>query len=382
MTRYRSTAFLLFLIFSALTGCSSVLQTSRLPEGFAIRDITKADASAPFAVANGVYATVSDGKLNLVDAKGTAKEIAAGAATALSFSPDGGKLAAALPNGNKTILRLFDREGKVSGETTIPGKVTAVSWRSGKDILATTLDIRRYSFGSSLASTLYVWDGSAAPTAKSLASVTVRPGVAKLPDQNLYDSLNLAVSPYGDEIAYSILKDPPLFNPYLSITTRHIESGAEREIGVTSVGSGGPVYTPDGENLIVGDYQSVTRKLSIPDGKEINAWPTPGYYPAISPSGSYLFLDGRLYLDGNEVASFPQQSKAAFLPDGSGLAISYKGKVYLVTGLNDKPAPPLPSDLERLLQLRKLRSLGLITEKEFRAQKGKAPAQKEKDNTP
>jgi hypothetical protein len=249
--------------------------------------------------------------------------------------------------------------------------VTTMVWRSEGELLIGALGIRKYSFGSELTSRLYRWDGTKAPAGTTLNDVTVRPKLAKTPDEALYQSLNIALSPYGDEIAYSCLRDPPLFTPYLSIGVRHLEAEAAHEVVATSVGSGAPMFTLDGESLLVGDNQSITRKVSIRDGKETYAWPSAGSYPALSPSGSYLFLDGRVYQDGGLLVAFPWQSRGAFLPDGSGLALSYAGNIYLVTGFNDKGAPPLPADLERLLKLRKLRSQGLISEKEYKAQKEK-----------
>lgn len=383
MTGYRFKATLLLLILVTLTGCSSVMVSSKLPDGFTIKEVSKTDLNTPFAVSKtGAYATILDGKLKVLE-NGATRDFSQGAAALLCFSPDGNNLAASFPvtgkppAADKSVLRIFDRSGSLVGETTIPARVTSIAWKSNGQLLASSVSMKRFSFGSGLTSLLYTWDGKTSPVATTLNDTTVRPAVAKLPEDTLYGSLHFSVSPYGDEIAYSTLKDPPLFNPYLRIATRHLETGAERDIGVTSLGSGAPLYTPDGESLLVPSSNGLTRRLTIPDGKEVNAWPSPGDYPAISPSGAYLFLDGRLFEDMREIAWFPKESKAAFLADGTGMAISYMDKVYLVSGLNDGPAPPPPSDMARLLQLRRLRSQGLITEKEYREQRNRIPVQKE-----
>jgi hypothetical protein len=370
-----------------LSGCTPFLQVSQIPEDFEVKTIAKVDADAPFAVnRSGGFAAVYDDALETIAPEGTISKIAEGAVIALCFSPSGDRLAAAvpalappgqpaLPAGSKTVLRLFDRQGSVVAETTVPERITSITWRSEAQLLATAASIKRFSFGTEVISRLYLWDGTNPPVATTLGDVTVRRPLAKQPDEELSMNFNLAVSPLGDEIAYSSLKDPPLFSPYLSIVIRHLETGAEREVGKTSLGSAGPIYTPDGESLLVNDTQAMTRRLAIPDGREMDAWPSSGRYPALSPSGSYLFLDGRLYQGGRLVASFPSQTRGLFLPDGSALAISYQGKLYLVSGLKDQAAAPLPpADLERLLKLRRLRSLGLITEKEYKAQKVKRPA--------
>ena len=370
MTRFRLLAPLLFLLFSGLTGCSTLMQGAPLPDGFSARDIAKADAGTPFAVSrDGAFAVVAKGAIRVIDPGGTRTDIAQGVASALCFSPGGARLAAALPAEEQTVLRLFDGKGQLVGETMVPARVTSIAWRSEQQLVATAVTMKRFSFGSLLTTHLYLWDGATPPVATPMGDVTVRPALARLPDETLFKSFSMALSPYGDEIAYSSLRDPPLFTPYQRIAIRHLESGAEREVTATSVGSGGPIYTPDGENLLVGDGHGMTRKVSLPEGREKDAWPAPGNYPAISPSGAYIFLDGQLYHDGRSMISFPSQSRGAFLPDGSGLAVSYDGKLYLVSGLKDRPAA-MPADLERLLQLRRLRSLGLITEKEYKSRKG------------
>jgi len=375
MSGFRFIALLLPVILCGLAGCTTLMQGAPLPEGFALKKVTKADRGTPFAVnRSGAFAAISKGGIEITDPDGSGRKIAREAASALCFSPAGDRLAAALPTENGTMLRLFDLEGNVIGETAIPERVTSIAWRSEQQVLAASLSIKKFTFGSELTSRLYQWDGLTPPAAVTLSDVTVRPPVGKLPPEQLFNSLSIAVSPYGDEIAYSQLKDPPLFTPYLRIAIRHLETGAEREVGKTSVGSGGILYTPDGESLLVGDAQSLTRKLSLPEGKELYAWPSPGSHSALSPSGSYTFLDGLLYQDGRTIATFPPQTRGAFLPDGSGLVLSYDGKVFLVSGLKDRAAALPTEDLDRLLKLRRLRSMGLITEKEYRAQKQKEPA--------
>lgn len=362
--------FAAFALLSAgLTGCSTLMQGAPLPEGFAVKDIAKADAGAPFAVSRaGTVAAVSRGAVQLTEA-GASRKIAEGAATEVSFSPSGEKLAVVLPAEEKSVLRLFDRQGKSIAETSIPMTVTGIAWKSDEALVATAVALKKYSFGSHITTFVYQWDGVAPPVSAAMSDVTIRPQLAKMPADELFRNFNMALSPYGDEIAYSSLKDPPVFTPYQRVAIRHLESGSERDVAVTALGSGGPVFLPDGESILVGNAHGMTRKIATPEPKEIGAWPSPGNYPAISPSGSYVFLDGRLYQGEKTVIQFPNKSRAQFLPDGSGLAVSHDGKLYLVTGLNDPATPSLPADSGKLLQLRRLRSMGLITEQEFRAQK-------------
>lgn len=382
MDCYRFIAAMPSLLLCILAGCTSAtLSSSRLPEGFSVRNVAEIDLNAEFVVNRaGSVAAMTEESIRVVNLSGgPGRNITAAPATALCFSPDGAQLAAAFAGKEQSVLRVLDLRGKVIAETILPGRVTAIAWHSERELLATALGITKYTFGSRLTSTLYRWNGSTDPVATSLGDVTVRPHVAKLSQETLFGSLTMAVSPYGDEIAYTSLKDPPLFTPYLRVTVRHLETGAEREIAKASLDSRGPIYAPDGESLLMGDRQALSRQISLPDGREIDAWPVPGDHAALSPAGSYVFLDGHLYQAGREIVSFPPESVGAFLPDGSGLAIVHEGTLYLVAGMRDtqrsvRPRDRKPLDLKWLLDLRRLRMLGLITDQEFKSRKERGPA--------
>jgi hypothetical protein len=374
MTHVRCIALLLVLSLGTLSGCAARLTSSPLPEGFSIKNLAPLDAGAPFAVnGTGGVAVVAEGVLLLADpAGGPGRVLAPAPATDLSFSPDGKLLAASFATPTQSLLQLFDLQGNSVAQALVPGRVTSLAWRSEKELLAASLAIKRFSFGSELASYLNHWDLVAAPAVTPLGSVTIRPTLAKLPDATLYKSLGMTLSPYGDEIAYSAIKDPPLFTSYQRIAVRNLDSGAEREVAEVGIGSGAPCYTPDGASLLVGSERSLTRRLALFDGKEIDGWPSPGDRLALSPSGSYLFLDGRVYQGGRELISFPTDSKGAFLPDGSGIAIGHGGGLFLVSGLQAAPRPRLPELSEQLLEQRRLHLLGVITDAEFKKAQKKA----------
>ena len=377
MTTPRLLALLLLLVLGTLTGCAATtLQSSALPDGFAVRSLTKMDAETPFAVnRSGSVAAVAEGSLLIIDPTGgPGRSIAPAPPSTLSFSPAGDRLAAAFATPSQSVLHLFDLQGKLLAEAVIPARITAMAWRSEKELLVTTLEVKKFRFGTELISSLHRWNLVTAPAATVLSDITIRPKVADaMSEATLYRTINFALSPYGDEIAYCVLKDPPMFPPYLRFAVRHLETGAEREIAEIGIGSGAPAYAPDGESILVGDSGSLTRRFSLTDRKESDGWPTPGDSLALSPSGSYLLLDGRLYQKGQEITSF-SQSTGSFLPDGSGMAISHQGTLFLVSGLNDALPAALPADLSRLLELRRLHMLGLITDKEYKARKAKATA--------
>ncbi|GFO60254.1 hypothetical protein GMST_25790 [Geomonas silvestris] len=368
MSILRLPLFLFLLAFSALAGCAPTLRTSQLPPGFSVQPLAKIDAGSAWAVnGNGTVAAVHENQLNLVvAAPQPGIPVAPAPALVLAFSPKGDRLAAAFAEGAESSLCGYDTGGRLLAATKVPGRVTAIVWRSDAEILATSLSLKRLSIGCELSSFLVRWDLKGAAAQTMIFDVTVRPELAKLPETELYRTLNFALSPYGDEIAYTALKDPPLSPPYERVALRHLESGAEKVVTELPLFSGGPAYLPDGNHLLVGTAGTITRKLKLPSGNEVNAWTSPGDQIAVSPSGGYLLLDNRLYQGNQELFSLPRRAQGSFLPDGSGLVVADGGNLFLVSGLNDQPRPALPGDLDRILELRRLFMQGVISDAEYK----------------
>jgi hypothetical protein len=78
-------------------------------------------------------------------------------------------------------------------------------------------------------------------------------------------------------------------------------------------------------------------------------------------------LDGHLYREGREIASFPAESVGVFASRGGQMALRYGGRLYLVMNLPEEPgAPPDPAVAARLRQLHKWLSEGLISAQDYR----------------
>ena len=359
-------ALLLVIAMGSFTGCATTMP-AQLPEGFRVQALARCDAGSPFdASVKGTVACVARGSLQLADLRGEEKSVPGNAARLLSFSPSGDRLALAIAPGESTVLRILDSSGNNLGETRVEGRVTSLVWRSEKELLAGALMVKKFSFGTQMASRLYRWDGKAKPEVTLLGDVTLRPKVARLPEALLYNQMIVALSPYRDEIAYTTVKDPPLFTPYLKVNVQNLSTGTGGSIAEAPLGAGKVVYAPDGESLVLGG--SPGRRISLPAGKDVETWSAAGAAPALSPSGAYLLLGGHLFHKKKDIASFPPDAAGIFLPDGTGVLIMYKERLYLVSGLRDEPPTPLAGDLERTLKLRALRSQGLITDAEYREQ--------------
>ncbi|GFO68244.1 hypothetical protein GMLC_18230 [Geomonas limicola] len=370
MTIPRLSLFCLLLALATLTGCAATLHTSQLPAGFSVRPLAKIDAGSNWAVApNGTIAAVQEKALVLVVGSDPKSNIpvATTPPLALAFSPKGDRLAAGFAEGTQSSLRSYDLGGRLLAETKVPGRVTAIAWRNETELVATSLFVKRLSSGAELSSFLCRWDLKEAPASTLIFNVVLESKLGQQPEADLARTLNFALSPYGDEIAYTTLKDSPLLPPYQRVALRHLESSAERVVAEVPLFSGGPAYLPDGNYLLVGTTGIMTRKLKLPEGGEVDAWTSPGDRIAVSPSGNYLLLDHRIYQGNQELFTLPRKAWGSFLPDGSGIVVADGGNLFLVSGLNDQPRPAPPRELERILQLRRQLMQGTIGDAEYKA---------------
>lgn len=371
MQRKQFTTVLLAIFVVCATGCATLPYTVPLPEGSSVRKLGSADADTPFALSRkGFVAAVSGGTLEIIRiADGTVRKVAAEGITAVSFSPNGEKLALGTAEKGGNFLSLCDPDGALLARTEVTGRVIYLGWLPDQNLLAGSLLIKKFSFGSEMITEVYRWDGKERPAPDRINDITVRRRIDSWPEELLYGTFSMALSPYGDEIAFKTLKDPPLMAPYQLVLIRHLETCKQREITPALIGSDGPIYAPDGESIIIGGVEGKTRRLSLPEAKEIAVIGPESRHLAGSPNGSYLLSEGIFYEKERKSVTFPPEVRGVFSPDGTGLVLSYRGTLYLFSGLKDGPPPPPPKDPVQLLKLRRLRSLGLITNEEFNQEK-------------
>jgi hypothetical protein len=362
----------LLLLFIFITGCSHQLLpvTGSLPEGAVITRVGRVDAQAPFAldVKGETVAFVNNGLRIRELGSGSEWEASSNTPTALAWSPDGKQLAAAFAQNNEAVLRLYERQGNIVAEMHLAGRVNGLAWRSAQEILAFALLKNQYSFGANLAELLYRWDGKAEPTATHLYDTTLKPTTLKQLDGILERTLTFSLSPGQDEILYIQMHDPPVFSTFARLVLRHLESGKEREIAEIPAGSAGAVFSSDGERVLYGNGEAGFQQMDTWGNRGIAVIPTPGQEIARSFSGRYLLLDGHLYRDGVEIASFPAATAGRFAARAGRLAVGCGEQLYLVSGLSEESPPPVaPAAAEHLRQLRKSLSEGLISPQEYHA---------------
>lgn len=360
--------YLASLLFS---GCASIPVTQQLPIDLRLAPVGRIDPHAPFAWhPKGDAIACVRGTLRIQHlVTGKVTEIAA-APSAIAWSPDGGLLAAASGQGETTRILIYDEQGAVMDETVIPARVAQIAWRSANELIAATLSLVKFKFGSNLSGQLYRWKRGESPSATTLFDATIMPARAHRQLQSYLDSFSFSLSPFADEIAFTRFVEPPNFPSYQKLVVRHLASGAEKEASEEKNEQAGAVYLPDGEHLLYGGGAGTVRQFAPWTGGYSDLLATPGKALAVSPSGRYLFADGRLYLDGAEVVSFPSGCGAAFSPDGSRLLLRCEESLSLLSGLKQLPLPDLPpAGMESLLKLRRWRSEGLITDQEYRSSK-------------
>lgn len=363
--RYRSftIAGTFFLASLFITGCARLPVVGALPEGVAVTRLTRVEPASPFAWDPGgtKIALVTD-SFAIYDPANGSKQTFGAAPYAISWSSDGEHLAAVFPQGKDATLRIFNMHGALLSEAGISGHVTKLAWRSDDELLVAALTVEQLSFGANVSELLYRWKGIGKPAATTLRETTVRPFIARWPAERLYQTFTFALSPLGDEIAYTRLQDPPAFSPYVKICIRNLESGAEKEVASAAVTSAGAVYSADGERILYGDGANVSHWLHPWAEKELATIPTPGRTIALSPGNRYALIDGRLYRDGKEVVAFPVTSEGSFALVGGRLLVRYDGNLYMISGLDEPNADKtVQAERERLLTLRKWRSEGLIS---------------------
>lgn len=365
----RLTRSLLCLFFIA-AGCARLPVTGVLPDTARITELSRVDAGSPFALdpGGGTVAFVNGGLRVKEVASGEARPVCADLPTALAWSPDGRQLAAAFPQGEETALRLYDRQGNALVQTRVAGRVTGLAWRGApSEILAFAVKQRVYSFGANLAEVLYRWDGKGEPSSIGLHETNLLPAIVKRWEGSIQHALGFALSPLDDEIIYARFYAPPAFEPYLKLVLRHLESGREREVATASLLAAGGVFSRDGERILCGDGARETRLLDPWGDRTLATFPSPGRTLALSPSGRYLLLDGRLYRAGREIAAFPAESVGAFASGGGRLVLRYGERLYLLATLPEEPmAPRDPATSARLRQLHKWLSEGLVSPQDYR----------------
>ena len=367
----RSALIMTTLLPFIVAGCARLPVNGTLFPGVAVTRLASIEHGSPVAW-NGAGTEIAfcDNGIRVISIpQGKTERIAAGTAVTLAWSPDATRLAAAFVDGARSRIVLMDRTGTAVGATRIEGHIGKLLWRNGHELLITATTLRSYRFGGNVTLRLYRWNGTGDPQESTLADTTLKRSTVPFLRRTDRVDADMELSPLGDEIAFARIIDPPMYPPYERIVLRHLDTGAEREIATLPLTSAIPVFTPDGEQLLADDGTTNGRLLDTSGDAEA-AEPSSATAPlALSPAGS-RFSRGRLTLHGRGSVTFPPESRGYFSPTGTDLALVWHDVLYLVSGLPQDKATPLPAAVRsRLLFLRRLRSERLITDRDYLHQK-------------
>ena len=356
-------AALLFL----LAGCTANPGFSP-PAGTTLRPLGKTDAGTPIAwSADGSRLALIRGGLIVLSLKdGKRLRLSGEKPSALAWSPDGTRLAAGFAKGDETRIKLYDN-GRPGEETLLKGEVEGLFWpRQGK-VLAVAHRLRRYSFGANFAGVLFRWDGRTRPAEERLFDVTLRPRTLALLGDSVGEVMKPELSPYGDELLYGRLHDPPVFAPYLQVVLHHLSTGAEHEVKTICLASGGTRYLSQADQLVLADGASETLRLDPWEGTSHIVGPWAGRTLAAAPGGGCLLIDGHLLQRGKEVATLPPATEGWFSATGDRLLLRRDESLFLLAGLGPAASPSRPQKPSKLLLWRSWRAEGLITQAEYLA---------------
>jgi hypothetical protein len=323
------------LFAQLLPACTSLPVYSAPPAGITVEPCGRVAADAPFAPdPTGTRVAMARGGLALFDvATGRVAQLADDTPQALAWASDGHRLAAVFGGTQESRVRIYDAAGTTLGASTIPGTACTLIWHGDDELLIAALELKSYSFGTNFKQLLYRWDGTAPPVMCELYNSTLRAKVNKALGPILPRLFTVALSPYGDAIVYARLQDPPAFSPRLRFILRNLASGGEHEVAVATVDSGGAVFAGSDDTIWYGDGATETVRWDPWQERKLASLPHPGSSLAASPGGGALFVDGRLYRNGQLLLTFPADAAGAFTADGTRLFVRHKDRLWRSDGL-------------------------------------------------
>jgi hypothetical protein len=346
-----STVIITALVF--LFGCVSGSPPQGINE-IPLTRITEIDSAGLFASGlNGRKLAVSRRGLQLLDLESDSKrKLSSETPVALAWSLDNSSLAAAFPVADyETILAIYSDQGKLLHETLLPVALSQMVWSVRGDLLVTGFALKIYSFGGNLRQVLYHIDAEQV-VEKVLADTSLKPATAKKLAPIMQSVQPVVFSPYGDELVFVKLHDPPALSPYQQLQYMNWESGAERSLGKISLQ---PVefFWRGSESSV--DVMAQAENFSLP------LWPSAEESAEQPRVPFYQFAKGRLYYGEKLVADWGDEARLQILVDGR-YFLAQKGRLYFGDGLQSASRVVYN---EKAWTLRRWRFEDLITSDEY-----------------
>lgn len=323
----------------------------------------------PFDVAlnnSGSYLALAGKNLELYDLQsGAHQTLLAQRVDALCWSYDGNFLAVAVQKANQSVLTIYTAVGRLQTEHSVPGRVSRLQWLKEQPLVASLLEHKTYKFGTHLKASLAQVDRQGSMEILPLYETTINPATAARLGENLFRLFATDLSALGDEVLYARIFAPPAFAAQRRILIRNLASGAERQLAEISLEKGGARLLADGETALVFNGSNQVEQLELwQEAQKASFAATDFSYNAAS---DWLILDDHLQSrDKQFLLNLPPLAQHWFSANGQHGALNSDGYLYLLANLGVREKPELPRQLREPWQtLRKLRSSGLIDEKDY-----------------
>ena len=268
----------------------------------------------------------------------------------LAWSPDGSILAAAFPSKDgETLLIQYSPQGELLTEKSLPIDFGSLAWSDRGDLLVSGYVLQIYTFGANLTQSLYRVKGDEFIQI-ILSDTTLHPETVKRLVPYIDFIQPVAFSPYGDELVFISLHDPPEFPPYMEILHQNWQVGSPRSLMELPVQALELKWLQDKETVEI-----------ITESKKYHLQIWPSAEVQSTSDRNYRFSLGRLY-DGDQLLTdWGAESKIQILHDGRFL-LGVKNTIFLGSGL--RQGTPT-SHNEKNWKLRQWRAAGLISPDEF-----------------
>lgn len=182
----------------------------------------------------------------------------AGIGSLSAVNPAGDEIVSAYTVAQGTrLIRTSTPSGVTLGEIVFPGRCEALLARPGEWLIFVTT-LESFRFGGNLRSRLLRWDGRQPPREFLLNDITLNRATLAV-KEGLEHTLQPQLSPYGDEILFLRLHDPPAFDPYLEVVLYHLGSQDVHSVvkvpGLHAIAE----YRDNGERIAWGDGRAAPK---------------------------------------------------------------------------------------------------------------------------